>query len=140
MKITRSNVYKEIDSILNESNIRFNLRDKDARGGNYELFVGSMPCFIQIETSDETSDDETVSFQFYTDIDKQGIALYHTYPKSDDKNFDLEDEINSLIEKTKKLNTVISKIEKKIEQIKEICEEYQLEVENFIEITFDFNK
>jgi hypothetical protein len=51
----------------------------------------------------------------------------------------MEDEIEQLIDATKKLNAVINKVRNKIEQIQEICDENELDINEFISLNYDFD-
>jgi hypothetical protein len=48
-------------------------------------------------------------------------------------------EIEELINAVKRINFGISKIESKIEQIRNICEEYNLELDKFIDVLYNFD-
>jgi prefoldin subunit 5 len=48
--------------------------------------------------------------------------------------------IDNLVEHVKKLNQAIAKISTKINQIKDICEEYELDFEEFITLNYDFDE
>lgn len=139
MNVNRDNVYEVIDNYLKENKIRFSITP-DGGDNFYELFLGSESGFIQIETNLNDSEDKGVFFQFFSKVDNYGNSLYHSQQDTDDKNFDLIGEIEELITNIKKLNQVIGKIQNKLDDIKNICEENEMNVEDFIEIIYDFNK
>lgn len=45
---------------------------------------------------------------------------------------DIEENLYQIVEKSKEYNKYVSKIRKKLEQIEEICEEYDLDMSDFI--------
>ena len=135
--ITKQNVYENIENYLKDNKIRYIVQNFPGCD-NYELFLGSMSGFIQVETS-EDEDDDSVTFQFYSKIDGDGNSLYHSNADTEDEDFSLEDEIDALIDAIKKMNLVVAKIQTKIEQIKEICSENEMNYEDFITIVYNFN-
>lgn len=141
MEITKHNICQEIEQILKSQNIRFSIENQDYRGTNYELFVSSMEAYIQIEYDLNKEEDNDVQITFYTKVNSDGLSLY----ESDWDNYDnsikdgIETEIEELINAVKRINFGISKIESKIEQIRNICEEYNLELDKFIDVLYDFN-
>ena len=134
--ITKQNVYENIDNYLKENKIRYIVQNFPGCD-TYELLLGSMSGFIQVETIDEY--DDSVTFQFYSKIDDNGNSLYNSNADTEDEDFSLEDEIDALIDAIKKINLVVAKIETKIEQIKEICSDNEMDYEDFITIVYNFN-
>ena len=136
--ITKQNVYENTENYLKDNKIRYIVQNFPGCD-TYELFLGSMSGFIQVETSVEDVDDDSVTFQFYSKIDGDGNSLYHSNADTEDEDFSLEDEIDALIDAIKKMNLVVAKIQTKIEQIKEICSENEMDYEDFITIVYNFN-
>lgn len=127
-----------IESYLKNKKIRFDITP-DIRGNFYELYLGSESGFIQVEHDDDTSDDDSVFFQFFSKVGDDGNSLIHSQISTEDDEFDLESEIEMLIGGIKNLNKVIAKIENHITSIKAICEENEMNVNDFIEVIYDFN-
>jgi len=139
MKINKGNVYKSIEDYLKEQGICYDITP-DPSGNVYELFLGSESGFIQVEIDSEDPDEGDVFFQFFSKVNYDGNSMYHDQGDTENENFDLIDSIDELITKIKILNKVINRIENKIEDIKSICEEYEMDFEDFIEIVYDFKK
>ena len=139
MNVTRDNVYEVIDNYLKENKIRFSITTDDS-GNFYELFLGSESGFIQVEIASNDSDDKDVFFQFFSRVDDMSNSLYHSQVGTDYDGFDLIMEIDELIANVKKLNQVIGKIRNKLDDIENICEENEMNVNDFIEIIYNFNK
>jgi hypothetical protein len=138
-KLTNKNVIEKIEDTLKSFKIRFNQRTySDDYGANYELFIGSASGYIQAEFDLTDDTDDVVYFQFYSKSDSSDISLYHYQISSDNSQFDLEYHIEELIENIKKLNSILNKIEAKIDQIRSICEENELDMDDFIEVVYDF--
>lgn len=138
MKITKENVYDVLESILKERKIRYNVTF-DKSGNNYELYLGSEKGFIQVELPIDSSD-EVVIFQFYSAIRNDGSSLFHSVVDTNYIDFNLELEIDELVNHIQNLNRLIAKIEKHINSIKEICDENELDFEEFILVNYDFDK
>ena len=135
--ITKQNVYENIDNFLKKEKIRFTVQNYSS-GDFYELLLGSINGFIQVEISEEETDN-SVYFQFFSNVNYDGNSLYNSNISAEDENFSLDGEIFELVNAVKKMNVVVAKIESKISQIKEICEDNEMDFENFIEIVYDFN-
>jgi hypothetical protein len=86
-------------------------------------------------------DDDYIVLQLFDKVDYNGNSVYHSDWDNEDENADsVEGEIENLIEAVKRINQGVGKINAKIEQIKDICEEYNLEFEEFITLNYDFDK
>jgi hypothetical protein len=138
MIITKDNVNEIIIDYFKQNKIRFNIQYQDDDSINYEIFISYIKCYIQIEYG------EILYFQFYTEVNEFGESIFHNsfelYHNDSEQVEKLQSEIDSLIEETKKINSAISNINKKIEQIKDICEENQLDINQFITILYDFDE
>jgi hypothetical protein len=140
MTITKHNVCETIENFLKENKIRFSIEDSDNNGLFYELYISSISGFIQVEYNLDKEDDNDIYIQFFSKIDTNGNSLYESNWSNYQENQDsLESEIEALISGIKTINQGIAKIEAKINQIKDICEEYSLEIDNFISIEYDFD-
>ncbi len=137
VKITKENVYDVLESILKERKIRYNVTF-DESGNFYELYLGSEDGFIQVELPIDSSD-EVVTFQFFSAVRNDGSSLFHSFVDTDYIDFNLESHIDELVDRIQDLNRMIGKIEKHINSIKEICDENELDFEEFIMINYDFD-
>jgi hypothetical protein len=139
MNITKHNICESIENFLKSKHIKFSIDDPEPRGVTYELYVGSLSCFLQIEYDLDNETDDLVIVQLFTNTDNSGNSLFH-YEWDNEKDDDsLDVEIETLIQETKRINSLINKIRNKIEQIQDLCDENQLDIENFISINYDFD-
>jgi hypothetical protein len=136
--VNRSNCITLFDDCLRSKKLKFSQIYIDNAGCNYEIFLGSMNGYVQMEYFPLDSDDESITCTFYSKTNSTGMSLYESCVDSDNMAIDFEEEIDNLVDGVKKLNQAISKIEIKIDQIIEICEEHQLDLNNFIEIIYNF--
>jgi chromosome segregation ATPase len=87
---------------------------------------------------DETKND--VYMQLFTESDSSGFSIYEAHwDNKNELNDSLEGEIDNLLESAKRINQGIAKIETKINQIKDICQEYELEFCEFITLEYNFD-
>ena len=138
MEITKHNVCQHIEDILKSLKIRYSILDPDSKGCVYELYVSSIEGHIQVEYNLDDDNDTYFVIQFFTNVDSNGLSLYHSDWDNESNGDSIEGEIEELLNAIKRINQGVSKIQTKIEQIKDICEEYNLEFENFIDILYDF--
>lgn len=138
MKITKYNVIQHIEEILKNLKIRFSIINRDSKGCHIQLYISSIEGNIQVEYSLDDVNDNYFCIQFFTDIDSDGLSLYYSH-WDNDSNDSIEGEIEELLNSIKRINQGISKIQTKINQIKDICEEYNLEFDNFIGLLYDFD-
>lgn len=139
MEVTKHNVQKEIESYFKSSKIRFNCTDQSNIGCVYELFVSSFPCYIQIEYDLETDDDDCIIIQFFTKMEDGQNPLYHSeWDSSINPATPIDQEIDELVEANKRLNKAVSKIHQYIDNIKDVCKEYELDHEDFVKIKYDY--
>lgn len=137
MEITKHNICEVIESYLKEQKIRYTIIEQDSLGCLYELHISSIEPLIQVEYNlldDEESNDVVV--QFFIDIND--ATFYQSgWDNLDEESDSIESELEALIDKGKRMSQGISKISTKIEQIEDICNEYQLNFEDFIEVLYD---
>lgn len=138
MKITKYNIIQHIEEILKNLKIRFTIINRDSKGCHIQLYISSIEGNIQVEYSLDDVNDNYFCIQFFTDIDSDGLSLYYSH-WDNDSNDSIEVEIEELLNSIKRINQGISKIQTKINQIKDICEEYNLEFDNFIGVLYDFD-
>lgn len=137
MELTKHNICQHIEDILKHMKIRYSILDPDSKGCTYELYVSSIESNIQVEYN--LDDDKNFFYlQFFTNVDSNGVSLYHSDWDNESNGNSIEDEIEELLNAIKRINQGVSKIQTKIEQIKDICEEYNLDYENFIDVLYDF--
>jgi hypothetical protein len=140
MEITKNNIREVIDAYLKENRIKWTTDHEDSMGMVYEIYVGSLECYLQLEYNLDDENDDVVFVQLFTKVDDWGESLYHQTWESDSKGGDtIETEIEVLIQETKRLNSVVNKIKAKIEQIQEICDENELGIDEFITVNYDFD-
>lgn len=141
MEVTKHNICQTIEDYLKSKKIRYSISDSDSKGLLYELYIASIECYIQVEYDLDKEDDEYIVLQLFDKVDYYGNSIYHASWDNEDENADsIEGEIDNLLEAVKRINQGISKISAKLDQIKEICEEYNLEFEEFITLNYDFDK
>lgn len=98
----------------------------------YTLMIGSEECYIQLEMSDEQKD-EFICCSFF--IDNENQNLYYSSPYNTMKEkYDIECEIDELIDATKNYVKGITKIKSKTDDIIELCEEYNISLDMVIDI------
>lgn len=137
MQVTKHNVRSIVENYLRENKIRFEIVDSDSEVCLFKLFVSTLIGGIQIEYSLDDPEDNLVIAQLFI---KDNYDLYDgQWSNENDDSESLEDEIVGLLEKVKELNRVVSKVERKIEDIKEICREAELDHEIFIRIQYNFD-
>ena len=138
MTYTKHNIKSIIDQYLTSKKIRYNIIENDDKVVFYELYVSSLIGNIQVEYDLTNDDDNFIMVSFFI-TNSDDTIIYDTLIDSDDESSDIENEIDELIEKTKRLNTVYNKIQTKIEQIKDICEENELNLDTFLSINYNFD-
>jgi len=140
MKITKHNIKQTIEDFLKSKRIRYSISDEDSLGLTYELFIGYLECFLQVEYDlDAEYSDKNVVVQLFTNVDSNGNSLYSETWENDGNYGSIESEIETLIDETKRMNSVVNKISKKIEQIIELCEDNGLDSHNFLTVHYDFD-
>lgn len=140
MEITKHNICEIIENYLKELKIRYNIDNVDSIGCIYELFISSTSGFIQVEYDLDDEKDNYVVTQLFTSVDDYGNSIYHSNWDNECKTCDsLNGEIDNLVDSIKRINNGLSKISSKINQIKDICEEYELDFENLIDVLYDFD-
>jgi hypothetical protein len=134
-KITKHNVQSVIKEILKEYKISWHLESSGDYYLLYQLNISpSVNSFIQIESS---KDVDEVYVSLYSMIDGVSDRFFHEESFWAYEEEDLEGEIQSIINSVKDLSKATTKIFKKIEDIKTICEENGLDYEYFIEVLVD---
>jgi hypothetical protein len=139
MKITKHNISESISKYLKQNRINYLISDESDKGVLYELLIGYRSAFIQIEY--ELSDDNDDDIELHLFIDNENDDMYYSDISNEEINSEsLENEIEQLIDATKALNRAVAKISSKIEQIRDICDEYNLDIEMFITLNYNFNE
>ncbi|HMT02309.1 MAG TPA: hypothetical protein PKD00_03215 [Burkholderiales bacterium] len=141
LKITKHNFKQAVEDCLKLNNIRYSSDEYlDDNIGNqiiYNLYISSLESHIQCKYNNEEKYDD-VYFTFYIRTNEHYDAIYETNGNTEYPFFELESEIEALIKSTKNISSALSKIEKKIEQIEDICKEYSLDIGDFITINYKF--
>lgn len=103
----------------------------------FKLYIGSETSLIEYYPS-ETN---TTDIAFYTS-EKRGRILYDSYifyePEIVNIN-DIDGEIDELVSFTKDFVKSVSKIERKINDIRAICDDLQIDMSEFISVNYDFD-
>lgn len=68
-EVTKDNVQEKIESYFKSSKIRFNCTNQNNLGCLYEIFVSSLPCYIQVEYDLDAEDDDCIMIQFFIELD-----------------------------------------------------------------------
>jgi lysyl-tRNA synthetase class II len=139
MEITKHNIRQVIEDYLKSERIKYTTEGENSKGLMYEIYVGSLECYLQVEYNLDDDNDNDIVVQLFTKVDSYGDSLYHVDWLNWKEGDSIETEIESLIQQTKKINSLVNKVRNKIEQIKEICEENELDIEEFITINYDFD-
>ena len=135
-KITRFNVTDKIESYLKDNKIKYIISDSDNFGCSYELLIGSITGNIQVELNGHDLTDDSVTIQTFN-TSNSDTSIYESLWDSEDSE-SLESEIENLVQQVKNINIGVAKIEKQIEKIKDICNEYELNVDMFIDVVYNF--
>lgn len=135
-KITRFNVTDRIESYLKDNKIKYIINDSDNFGCSYELLIGSITGNIQVELNGRDLTDDSVTIQTFN-TSNSDTSIYESLWDSEDSE-SLESEIENLVQQVKNINIGVVKIEKQIEKIKDICNEYELNVDMFIDVVYNF--
>lgn len=139
IEVTKQNINEKIENYLKEEKIRYNINFQDSIYCIYELFLGSESGYIQVEYDIDNDTDDYIVAQLYSGTYDKEQSIYHYYwDNQSEDHGSIEINIEALVEEVKKINKAIYKIKSKIEDIREICEEYELEFEEFIEIKYNF--
>jgi len=137
MTVTKDNAVQILIDLLRTNKINYTI--EDSSNEYFHLHVGSYDCGIQLEYGDDNHD---VLFDFHTKINYDGNSLYESMIEGYKEEIItlnmVEEQLLILIEEAKKYSRVIAKIEAKIEQIKDLCTENDLNIYDFITIEFDF--
>ncbi len=134
--ITPNNVKDITSNILKGLKLKFNLDDELSDFYLYEVYVGSETLMIQVET--DTKQDDLVILTVFDEAQKWEEMIDGTN-QSSINDLDIEGLIEDAVSKTKNDIKIKAKIIAKIEQIKELCNENDLDVDDFIEINQDLD-
>jgi hypothetical protein len=140
MEILKHNIRQVIEDFLKSNHIKYSTDNEGSKGLIYEIYVGSLECYLQVEYDLEDKGNHYIVVQLFTKVDDYGNSLYHSEWENDNNGDSIEGEIETLIQETKKINSLVNKVRNKIEQIKEICEENEFNIEEFITVNYDFDK
>lgn len=136
--VTKHNIEQIISDYLKSQNVRFDISDKNNFGFMCQLYISSVESFIQVEYNLDDEEDDVIYVQLFTEIDSNGVSLYHSN-WDNESNESIEGEIDELMSSVKRINQGLSKIQAKLDQIRDICDEYNLEFDEFIDVLFDFD-
>ncbi len=132
--ITPINVKDITSNILKGLKLKFNLDEELSDYYIYEVYLGSETLMIQVET--DTKQDDLVILTVFDEAQTWEEMIDGTNQSTID-DLDIGFLIEDAVSKTKRTTKVKAKIIAKIEQIKELCNENDLDVDDFIEINQD---
>lgn len=136
MIYSKENIVREIENVLKTNKVRYSFLKSAENLIDLELLNG-VTTRIQIEFSEY---DNSFILQLYVDRDKSGTNYYESEFDGLNKNSDsLEGEILNLVEASKEYAKIRNKVQKKISEIQRLCDEYGLDIEEFITINFELN-
>jgi predicted RNase H-like nuclease (RuvC/YqgF family) len=129
-------VVKQYEEWLRNNKINFNVDKHESEDIYYTIFQGNLVCYIMLELINNKIE----AHQGYirkSEDEWNDIYTLEIYWNENELK-DLIESTEQLLQKAKELNSAINKIRNKVEQIKEICEEIDMNYEEFIIINFDF--
>lgn len=122
-----SEVLEIIENYLKVLRIKYKVIKHTLNDYEYELIIFSTKAYIQVE-HDTSTEITIVSFMFKTG----------NYTQDWDSNCKccdtIENEIDKLIDYVKRYMQALNKVTTKLEQIKDICEIYKININNLITI------
>lgn len=136
--MTKHNICESIENFLKKKKIRFTISNQDSRGCLYEILISSTEGFIQVDYNLDDESNNYCSLTFHTVVNDNGMSLYHSDWDSESGDC-FESEIECLVDNIKRIDQGLSKIQSKINQIKDLCENYGLEFEEMIEVIYNFD-
>lgn len=106
------------------------------------MLIGSLKCYIQIEYDLENEEDSEVVCQGYIRNYAERYDIFNDILDIEDGDDEVNVEIviEELITICRELNRSIGKIHNKIIQIREICEENNMPMDDYIKVVFDFDE
>lgn len=122
-----------IEVYLKENKFKFNTESDKGVVHYIDVFLGSTT--LMIEFLGFGGDDVEHEIAFSNDLNKLPITQ-EIYNNIEDVISDFE----NAVEVTKRVNKGLSLIHTKLESIKEICDDYDLEIDEILTIHHDFEK
>jgi hypothetical protein len=130
MEVTKDNIFQKIEDHLKKEGIRWTLEPCPS-GKIYSVHISSIESEIIVMLSD---DDEEVEVQLY---DKVGDpSIYHSVWLSNYSKASIEDEIDEFLSSVRRISMGINSIRSKVEQIEQICQEYELDFDDIISFKY----
>lgn len=125
-------IVNKIRQYLKSKNVKFT---EDLENGfDFTIHLGSETGSAWIEEIDENGE---ICYQVNT-MDDNGTIDYLLQIEETSDYDSLEQNIYELIEFLKLKGRIVTKIEAKINQIEELCEELGVPLDTFIEVTYNF--
>lgn len=136
-KITKHNVCQHIEGLLKKMRVGYALESSYEDMSIYKIHATSLNNIIQVEF-DESED---FLIQFVVSANEYTSALYeYVWESNVEGQDDIEQQIEALIEESRKFSKGLQKIKKLVEGIRDTCDEYDLYVGDFIEVCFNFDE
>ena len=130
---------EKISDFLKTKKLKFNLDNEADSVHEFVFYVGGSEAFIQVEYSDVEEYPEP-EILFFSNQKSDGNSLYNSTITYSGDDSEIEADLEQLIDFVKNFNQIVTKIENKITQINELCEELGLDPEEFISVNYDFDE
>jgi hypothetical protein len=138
MKLYQVELTEKVSDWLRSKKIKFTLDDDEFDNDHYfEFWIGSGKGGIMLEYSPIESN-VMPTIQIFSKVDNGGNSLYESIFEYNGDFENLTSEIEELIDYIKLENRIIAKIESKIDEIKALCDELQIDSEQFISVNYEF--
>ena len=132
MLITKHNIKPILEKYFESKKIQYNIFYSNEYQTYYELFFSSLKCGVHVKY-DPNWDDAYVTM--FTPNDEQ--LFKKQWNSRCDNLKELRSELGGMIKSVKKHAVTVSKIEKKIKEIKSICRKNLLNHEIFVNVMWD---
>ena len=132
----KRNVLDVVSNSLKNRKIKFSLDDEDGTGCVstflFELIFINVLGYIQVEFSDDKVN-IVPAIQYFTQNNE-----YHEVEMNISNLDEIDNQIEEFVLFIKSFNKAIIRIQNKIEQITNLCEDLQMDPDIFITVNYDF--